>query len=74
VSLENLVTIKDDVFEQYKNSKETVTTLQAQNSLQFKKLSELELVLDTDAKKSLKLTQTVATLTEHLQEKNQVSP
>lgn len=73
VSLENLISIKKDVFQQYQNSQEIISELEKSNNLKNQKIDELELLVDTDAKRTLKLSKNLDSLTETVQSKNEVS-
>ena len=73
VSLENLISIKDDVFGQLTSAHNTISALEQTAKSKDHKISELQLLIETDAKKQLKLTQTVDSLTKLVNDKQNVS-
>lgn len=73
VTLENLVNVKNDFKERLKNSEDKITVLNAKDQKSSKRISELETIIESDAKRALELEQRIDSLRFHSGQKDQVS-
>ena len=72
VTLENLLNVKNDLTERLKIADEKIAIFEGNEKKSAKRISELETIIESDAKRSLELEQRIDSLKTLLSQKEQV--